>query len=720
MNDGQTDASRPPKRPLDQDEEQSKHIKRTKTTILSLPNECLRRITRHLSQKDTLSLLYSNSHFERSCKARLYRKIILSEYPMYDLKELAEKKKITMVSSGIMMLSGGKILKFFEMFHNNRKQGVNPDLAKYVEEIITYEHFEKDPGVSTIYSMMSEMRFKKYMRNVWNDVLSSFMDLEVFIAPRLPLEKLFQLNNHILSNLQKISICIEGNNTYGISRYNVELPNLKVLKLYTLPIDNKVYRSKASIERLLMVAELLISNGSTNNTNLEELELNGSFRSHDMKTRKNFQGLKDNGSDLMQSYISGFKSAALGRCQNLKPYYTSNNLDYASDNEPFYDRSDDEADEEGENEDDHDEIFDDLVSKYGAMDRRGRSIQKEVYINEAWKFNSDNLKDTLYGLRNAYFQYPQFENDIKRSEFLSTFVSALFQKDIKLLNLKKLSIVNMGFTKSIFQDNNGSFQNELSSVIPNMHKLEELDIRNVTQDCYIFDPAFPEDDFPLDDNELLEFLEDTGYPSLMNFFTNHSTVPQIYENLKKLVFFVNPYLGYIEEVYINENPYLKFNSQLPDFFQKTPNLEELIIFGPQETRLKHIYRMIKQSPVRMTLKNLTYHETQWISKIYSKILNARIYRKFHKHLNLKILNDYYEACSKKLTNHFLITTTVDSYNPDNEIDKFGKNHKDTLFFKEEFLYLFGKDARRFFKICPQLEEFTLYGFTFQKNINILI
>ncbi|CCH44914.1 hypothetical protein BN7_4483 [Wickerhamomyces ciferrii] len=741
MNSSQ-ETNRSQKRSLDQDEGHSSQNKRTKTTILSLPDECLRRITCHLSQKDTLSLLYSNSHFERACKVRLYRSIIICEKSLdrsdYYFAKLVEQKQF------IVLTGFDNIKKFFQMFHTNLVQGKNPGLAKYVQEIITYDFLERDLLENIWFRSKSLEETMNYLKLVWDDVLNSFINLKVFIGPKLSLHKVFEFSKHITSNLQKLSISIE-NDLSWTSDQDLELPQLKSLKLNipsrkgSRPPRHPNLDTITGFEKLLVLAKLFIINRSTNNTTLEELELNASFGSDDLESYRSVleSQLTNRNSHSFQSYASGFRNA-ISDNPNAKPPYCSNELDNESENGEIHFHTDGEEDEDDDNEEDedddneededddneededknNDEIFKKLVNKYREKDLEGNSIMRVSYEGENLRLDPyffDN--NQLAGSRNVNLQYHKHPTELPESEFFSYFIFALFEKNIKLLNLKRLSIVNMRFGKYLFEDFTPAFQNRLSKVIPNFHKLQQLDIKNVAHDSLMFDPT--ERDFIDIDEEIGDYYA-ADFPSLINFFTNHPNTPPVYENMKKLVFYVNPYLGDLTLFKYPHNPYFNFHLQLPDFFYKTPNLEELFINAPQQTKLKHVYGIINISTVKLNLKKMTYYEPQWGSKIASRILNARLYRKFTKHSNLHLLNEYYLECSNKIARHFRLIATMENSGAADELDTLCKNHEDTLFFKEEFLYLFGDDARRFFKICPKLEEFTIHGFTFERNKNIFV
>ncbi|CCH46495.1 hypothetical protein BN7_6088 [Wickerhamomyces ciferrii] len=722
MDDNQTQDARALKRSIGQNGGKSKQAKTTKTiNILSLPDECLRRVTQNLTQEDTLSLLYSNSHFERACKFRLYRNIIICEkYQDHYFYELSKQKKTTILSGW------DNIIKFFRMFYLNSQKGKNLDLAKYFEEISTYNFLDR--GRVDPFKVLSKSDLTNILslRQFWDIAINSFVNLKVFYGPKLPLEKVFSFKETIVSNLRKLSISIDDFSPLGpLEDYDINLPHLKNLKINSDRDSSGTYtpRVRLDFKTCLVLAKLLIVDGSANNTTLEELEINGSFGSMDRRTEHKLRHANlTEGTSLTLSYILGFRNATSSVMKEV-PSLSTNGLDeYESDNDKDAADTDEEQEEEGEREYD-DDIYNDIAAQFST--RNGSGINE--YLRESLDFEpptpeivgSSHNKlgfdlqayNSLPGLRNANFQY--FESGITspRDEFFAVLVDNFVQNGIKLLNLKKLSVANMGFEKEHFLPGSNFLKN-FDELFPNSHKLETLDFRQVSHALYIFN----ENEEPLNDNEEAEFFQN-DVPSFITHLTNSI---QAFNNLKKLVLYTYQYQGLGEPTEYEHgfmgNHCIKLHTQLQAFSAKTPNLEELVVFGPDKTKLRHFYRILYKSHARKTIKKLTYHQPEIISELCSKILNARIFKKFNKHKNLKMLDDYYFGCSKKIVEHFITTSRVENY-CGNELMKY---NEDTMFFKDEFLYLFGDDAKRFFRICPKLEEFTLYGFTFERNKNILV
>ncbi|CCH43204.1 hypothetical protein BN7_2751 [Wickerhamomyces ciferrii] len=598
-----------------------------KTTILSLPDECLREVTKNLTQKDTLSLLYSHSHFQNACKARLYKRIIITEgtHSTY-ATQLANNNKLTLLDGW------GAINRFFNKIYTSQRLLIEPEGAKFVEEIITMDSLYS-PGALNDESKSSDLKSKiETLKNHWPIVMNSFVRLKYIHGYKLSFEKLVQLNSNITSNLRELSIGMNEELLLGSSQnYDIQLPKLKVLKLNFLREVTKQDARPFRIEYCTTLAKMLTINGSADNSTLERLEIN--------------------------AYLTGFENGNSRATHFLAPY-CSNGLDVESDYPEEDVDSDIGLEMDGEKDLD-DDVFNKTSKQFEVHYLTGVSkalneYKKQPRKNRKFSRRKANSEDYEKFLGNVRFKYSDNSFPFPPNEILSLLLQGLADNNIRLLNVKSFGVANMNFDKrSLFLGS--PLLKNLEKVLPNINDLETLDFRNVTHEAYIVDrygSVSPEEEEAFKYDHTPSFLIHFIYGNKKKF-----------EKLKKLVYFVTPNVdaGDPYRNHCHTNHYAKLYEQLKEFTVKSPNLEELVVFGPVRTQLRHFYRCLYQSSAKNTLMKLTYHQTELISKLSSKIINARIFRKFIKHSNLKVLEEYHTGCSQKLTEHFNLTTRLENY-----------------------------------------------------------
>lgn len=255
-----------------------------------------------------------------------------------------------------------------------------------------------------------------------------------------------------------------------------------------------------------------------------------------------------------------------------------------------------------------------------------------------------------------------------------------------------------------------------NSVFPNFHeKVEVLEFRNVYHKPLTVD---------------VELFMENPDPRLRNgwgviertnsFLTYFIESQKVFPKLKKMMFFSSPdakqILGAIKNNFLIQdrevmNPFSKYCELLIDFTLLTPNLEELIFVAPSEVGFKTFMRIVHQSPRRQFFKKLSFFSYDGIFSCCTKILNAKVFKRFDNFDDLREIDNYQYLCSQIIKEHFISCSKIQDYEGHEKL----KNSKNTMFFKKEFEYVFGGDALLMFKKCPKLKEITIYGFTFYRG-----
>jgi len=650
--------------PLDRSKKKRKYIddsaglkKSNKVTIFTLPEQTLINIACNLSQEDAVSLLYSNKHFERACKVRLYKTIVICEkYQDRYFYDLCKAKKIT-------ILSGWEnILKFFSMFYMENQNNLGVDPAKCVENISGYGFLDRGRLDSYKYLSNSDLTNILQLREFWSTAVNSFINLKSFVFPKFPLEKIFSINQDLRNNLIKLSIGIENDNNLPLEKYNLGLPNLKSLRINlpekTIDVDTRMIK---------LLLKLISRNDKGENDKLEEIEFNGCFGKVDRNVEHQLRHMKlTRDINLTTSFLIGYE---LGLKKQVKLMNDESN-DFATNNIDGIDSdSDDEIEGERDEENENDDILKSLVLQV-EEERSIPFLQRE-------KFNMDDMT-TLPALKQAYITLPSVEFDEECCSELYGLFEKLKKENVKFTNIKNLKFSNVRFdTIDTSLEVKNMLQNCFLYMFPNYQNIQILELRNV---------------YSVKD-------QDNSFISTLTGKIGSST------RMKKLIFS----LSYSDE---DQDQNQESSDILSTFLNKSWFMEELVVFGSLKTRLKHLYRVIFKSKFgKEKIKKLSFTNPYNIIEVCRKILNARIFRKFNKFENLKILDDYYFGCSKKLIEHFIKMTRINDYDSDDYL----LYNSDTEFFKEDFYYVYGREVKKFFKICPNLEQFTYYGYTFLRK-----
>lgn len=641
--------------------------------ILSLPEEALIKIASFLTQEDTLSLLYSNKAFERACKTRLYKKIIICEkYQDHYFFDMCNEKKITILSGW------DNILNFFRMFHMKSFNDSPIDISKCVEDITSYNFLDRGRVDSYKVLSHSDLTTILNLRQFWNTVINGFDNLKVLVIPNLPLEKIFCLSPKLRYNLQKISICTEDDGALGsLDKYDIKLPSLKVLKLN---FGKSLEKAKSAIDVVLKV----ITSDQMQNSTLEEIELNGLFGQADRHTEHTLRHLNfTNDINLTSVFVKGFNKGS-----KWEPYQFVSSI---SDNEA---ETDSENEIEGERDEAEDEIFRNAQEPHEMDGYDAAATDRESQI--AYLLSEIEGSDVVFnGLSKTV------------SGLLYPILMHLRKKSVRFNNIKKLSLSNFEIPRERFEDEI-SIQLLVRTIFPNIENhVECLELRNIINTTF-HDPYR---------NNVPYFQSDIP-PSAINIFSDS---PKQFPRLKKIFCCCGIDDSDIQDILEDVDRENKYNVcklqlyELKNLLIKSPSVENIVVYASRHVHLRHFYRLISETPFRDNLKKLTFAKPDHFTQVARKILNARVFKKFNHFRNLKVLDDYYFGCSKKLVEHFIKTSRVNDFD-----DKDSISHtEDTEFFKEEFEYLFANDVKKFFRVCKNLQEFTYHGYTFERK-NFLI
>ncbi|CCH44189.1 hypothetical protein BN7_3748 [Wickerhamomyces ciferrii] len=674
--------------------EEQREIKRQRKnpiTFLSFPDEILINITSQLSQKDTLSLLYSNKRFERACKVRLYKNIVLiKHFGAYHFKKLANYNCYSFI------VGGNKILALLNALIEDKTSpsGTSPRL--FVEQIITYEklfNFYSQPG-----------SFEQKVEELWIPLTNCLKNLKVFISPRTPHSYIFLMNKDIAQNLSALSI---SSKWFSKGNYQFNLKAFKLQNLKKLKLNDGVTEPNF----ISMFLELLIIDGQHSNTSLEEIEINPAFGFQDLSLDEKLSDrYYTEDTNLLSSFLLGNKDR-----HRLADVAYRGSPNFEDDTSSILNlwRSR--------------EIIDDVQSAKDIAERQfimsHRAVKGPKSINtRTWNENAQVVPQML---KNISFQFLH-DRDLSilsrpegnDSEMFSLFLKSAEKLGLSFPNIKKLVISNMVFKADHFLNYNTEFWRLFNTVFPNFHeKVEILQFRNIVHKPLTGQPSLYGD---ITDQRLQQGWEviERANSFLTCFIQEQKSFPR----LKKMTFFSAPYEFHIERAVSERetriahdvspmNPFVKYSELLIDFTLLAPALEELDFVAPKSVEFKHFVKIITLSPRRGFFKKLSFISYDDIISIITKILNLKIFKRFNMFDDFKKIDNYHYLCSRIVKEHFISATKTEDYEGQDCL----KNDKDALFFKDEFHCLFREDAQTLFKICPRLTEATFYGFTFYKE-----
>lgn len=657
--------------------------KRKKATIFSLPDEALVKIASFLTQEDTLSLLYSNKGFERACKIRLYKRIVICEkYQDHYFYDLCKEKRITILSGW------DNILAFFRMFYMKSQAASSFDASVCVEELVSYNFLDRGRIDAYRYLSNSDLANILQLRQFWSTVVNGFKNLKSFITPKLPLEKVFFLSPEIRGKLTKLSINAEDDSALGsLDNYDIELPNLRVLKL------NFAEKFESTNKVLEIIMKIAFGKHETSNSKLEELEFNGCFGRVDRDTEHSLRHLnltKD--INLTSVFASGFECGR--ELLHPPPSGTANGCRGEEDEL----KTDSEDEEDGEKNDAQDQILEDIVKQY----------VQNTFLGEPEIFDPKNPSAETY-MRSINDRSIRFDGLTQHDcKYLRLVLNRMASMGAKFVNLKKLTLSNFGFSRQDFEGDT-SIMRDFQLIFPNFEdNIEVLEMRNLNHSI-LYQNRPPG----------VNYFENDGAPSLVSSFVDS---PKIFPKLRKVFYYcfiddhdLSTLLGMSSELppdIPDLNPNKVQLEHLSRFISKAPLLEEIVVYSSKFLELRHFYRAILRSSHKKQLKKLTYTQPIELRRVARKILNVKVFKRFNSFSNLKFLDDYYFGYSKKLVEHFIKTTRVDNYD---DTEDLLLHTEETELFKEDFKYLFLDDVKKFFRICPNLQEFTYYGYTFERK-----
>ncbi|CCH44186.1 hypothetical protein BN7_3745 [Wickerhamomyces ciferrii] len=696
--------------------------------FLNLPDIALERIASMLSPRSTLKLMRVNKRFIKACKKRLYRKlIIIQDKDDRYLYKLAKAAKGTIIT--------GKRIKGFFTLHKSLDAAERLEDLSYVNEFIYYrEEKSKDQLLDDI------------VNECWDDVVNNMQNLKSFIAPKLNIKALD--SSWDKSHITNLTIEILNSDNKDIGMFDLMLPNLKSL---CLSFSEELMDDGTIPNTLLVIIRALRSKEFQENKTLETLEINADFGLQDLNTERHLRDsvkCSTNYPGLFSSYVMGSKSTnnhsrptyptpSFSSCVEERNYHENLRRDLNS-RDPelevlifgkelsaresnFEEPQIHELDKNHPLErivlEENDRLYQRPPFRSGESDHDYSSYEEKLAEKDmALKLRS------IDSFRPGYLKNGSILSFGPVFEIISELINILHREKIILSNVKTLKFSNMLMSaQTFYRADRVPYNVAFDSVFPNFYQIiETLSLNNLFEPNFIkFDKANKSYEF-WGGEDAVE-LHPEAYERTESFLAGFIDSTRQFDNLKKLKFFCIPrksqiYSPNAEVIFFTpeeEKKMFSYADLFGEFLNQCPQLEELEAVASVEVKLTDFYNIISKAPSKNKLKRLSFISPDMIPSYITKFSNLKVFKKFKHFSDVNNVTNYQNTINKIAAEHFIEAFKTENYEY-SALSDYNNKDVEIRFFTNQYNYLFAEQVEEFFKLCPHLEKFKYFGFTFNR------